>query len=256
MRPDYDLKVRPMLETRKDLGARFCQQILATCAPWLPKDVPALQVLEVGCGYGWTAFELASRCAKVIALEPCAEYADYASELSTQRPNMTVISTSITEFHSPERFDLVVLDNVYEHLPDQVNALRVIVEHMAPGGVLFLLCPNKLWPFEVHYGLPFLSYLPVPLADRYLRLTGRGQDYKDASYAPTYWGLRRALRRHPELEFTFCVPADLSLTQKGASLPYRIGAQVLERLPSFWAISKSLLVVATKRVATRSDALA
>jgi len=28
----------------------------------------------------------------------------------------------------------------------------------------------------------------LPLANFYLRITGRGEDYSDACYLPTYWG--------------------------------------------------------------------
>ena len=95
-----------------------------------------------------------------------------------------------------EAFDLVILDNVYEHLPDHDAALAAIWRAMRPGAVLYVLVPNKLWPVEAHYDLPFLSWLPLPLANRYLRLTRRGNSYEDASYAPTYWGLKTAMSKH------------------------------------------------------------
>jgi hypothetical protein len=99
---------------------------------------------------------------------------------------------------------------------------------------------------EAHYGLPFLAYLPVPLANRYLRATGRGTDYTDASYAPTYRRLVRLLRGQRDLRFAFVLPADLSLTYAGGPWHYRIGAALIRRLPLLWRISKSFLVVGVK----------
>jgi SAM-dependent methyltransferase len=161
--------------------------------------------------------------------------------------NLTFRQMSIYDLCDVNRYDLVVLDNVFEHLPDQPLALERISKSLKPGGAVFLLMPNKLWPIEAHYGLPFLSYLPLRLANIYLRLTGRAKDYTDASYAPTYFRLRRLLRARPELSFQFVLPADPSATTKGNALHYRLGIAAIRRFPILWAISKAILVVAVKR---------
>jgi hypothetical protein len=94
-----------------------------------------------------------------------------------------------------------------------------------------------------------LSYLPLPLANLYLQWTGRGTDYTDASYAPTYWRLNRLLRARKELSFSYVLPADLSLTTSGNAWHYRLGAAAIRCCPLLWAISKALLVVVKKRPA-------
>jgi hypothetical protein len=94
--------------------------------------------------------------------------------------------------------------------------------------------------------LPFLSYLPLSLANRYLRWTGRGTDYTDASYAPTYWRLNRLLRARPELEYHYVLPADVALTTAGGSWLYRTGIAAIRRWPALWAISKAFLVIVVK----------
>jgi hypothetical protein len=147
-------------------------------------------------------------------------------------------------------FDLAVMDNVLEHIEDQREALHQMSSLLALGGVAFLLIPNKLWPIEVHYKLPFLSYLPLPAANLYLRASGRGRDYRDASYAPTYLGLQGLLRERPELDARFTLPADTSLAQGGASTTYRLGTELIRRWPALWAISKSFLVLAKKMAPT------
>jgi SAM-dependent methyltransferase len=150
-------------------------------------------------------------------------------------------------WRSNRQFDLVILDNVYEHIPQQDLALERISALLKPGGAFYVVVPNKLWPMEVHYGLPFLSYLPVPLANAYLRITKRGTDYTDASFAPTYWSLKRQLAKRPELRYEFVLPADLSLTETGNSPLYRLGATAIRTFPGLWAISKALLVVGTRQ---------
>ena len=119
--------------------------------------------------------------------------------------------------------------------------------------MVYLLLPNKLWPMEVHYNLPFLSYLPLPLANLYLPVRAR-KDYTDASYSPTYWKLRRMLRDRGELDFGFMLPADLSLATNGNSWLYRNGVHAIQRFPFLWCISKAFLVVAKKRLTCRPRA--
>jgi hypothetical protein len=97
--------------------------------------------------------------------------------------------------------------------------------------------------------LPFLSYLPLSLANFYLRITGRGEDYSDACYLPTYWGLKKLLQERSEIRWQFVLPSDVTLATKGRSLHYRyyrLGVELIRRFPFLWAISKSFLVVGVK----------
>ncbi len=207
-----------------------------------------LDVLDVGCGYGHTAIELARRCRYVVGLEPSFPLLEHAQGLLGQSglANVAFRQGGVYELSETSCYDLIVLDNVFEHLPDQPRALEMLSAALRPGGLLYLLTPNKLWPVEVHYGLPLLSYLPLRLANRYLRWSGRGTDYTDASYAPTYFSLNRMLRARKELTFQYVLPAHLELAAAGRSLHYRWGAAIIRRFPWLWVISKALLVIAKK----------
>jgi SAM-dependent methyltransferase len=245
-RPSYDEGDQAMLAMRAPRARAFAKQVLDTAAPYLP-DRP-LRAIDVGCGYGHTAVELARRCEHVVGIEPFDEPAQFARQLASESglSNVEIRQQSIYELPERNAFDLAVLDNVFEHLPDQPGALANLSAALRPGGVLYMLMPNKLWPMEVHYHLPFLSYLPLPLANRYLRATGRGTDYTDASYAPTYFKLRRLLGEHPEFRFQFVLPADVSLATNGNALHYRLGVAAIRRFDWLWAISKAFLVIAVK----------
>lgn len=245
-RPAYDEGDQAMLAQRAPRARAFAKQVLDTSGPYLPER--PLSVIDVGCGYGHTAVELARQCERVVGIEPFDEPAAFAKELAAASGlrNLEIRQQSLYELPEREAFDLAVLDNVFEHLPDQVGALTKLSTALRPGGVLYLLMPNKLWPIEVHYHLPFLSYLPLTFANRYLQLTGRGQDYTDASYAPTYFKLRRLLDAHPELTYRFVLPADISLAANGNALYYRLGVAAIKRFEWLWAISKAFLVIAVK----------
>ncbi|MGH7134378.1 MAG: class I SAM-dependent methyltransferase [Pirellulales bacterium] len=234
---------------RERLAKGFSRQILATVGPFINVNDEDLVALDVGCGYGFTTAELAAQCRRVVGIEPSAALWAAAKALCESRRlnNVEMRHASAAELAESEAFDLAVLDNVLEHIADQSGALARISAALKPGGALFVIVPNKLWPLEVHYDLPFLSYLPLRIANRYLRLTRRGSDYTDASYAPTWLGLRRLFAARPELSYRFVLPADLSLATLGRSFHYRLGAAALRRCPWLWIISKMFVVVAVKR---------
>lgn len=247
-RPAYDQGAKCMLH-REVLAEGFARQILATVAPFLALPESAIDVLDVGCGYGFTTAELAKRCRRVVGVEPNMPLYEAARQLrdSSGLGNVEIRHCSATDLREEAAFDVAVLDNVLEHIADQPTALCRISAALKPGGALLVVVPNKLWPIEVHYDLPFLSYLPLRLANQYLRLSRRGVDYTDASYAPTWLGLRRLFAARPELSYRFVVPADISLATLGGSLHYRLGAAALRRFPWLWVISKVFVVVAVKQ---------
>lgn len=246
--PCYD-RARSMLSERAPRAPAFATLVLDTCAPFLAASPCELRVLDVGCGYGHTAIEMARRCARVVGIEPSEPLYRYAERLRASRgmENVEFRQASIYDFDESESYDVVVLDNVLEHLADQTLALRRISQCLKPRGVAFILAPNKLWPIEVHYRLPFLGYLPLKAANRYLRATGRGDDFTDASYAPTCFGIRRLFESLPDLEYQYVVPSNVALATRGWSASYALGAAAIRRFPWLWAISKVFLIVAVKK---------
>ncbi|MFO0946260.1 MAG: class I SAM-dependent methyltransferase [Planctomycetota bacterium] len=228
-----------MLEARGPLAEAFARQILETTRPYLPKAAQELHVLDVGCGYGHTALELARRCQQVTGIEPSRPLAEIADQLGKESglQNVTFRHAGIDSLEDAEVYDLVVLDNVFEHLPDQKNAIKRIARTNWHGGVLYILVPNKLWPMEVHYGHIPQRYLPLPLANVCCG-SRRGWNYTDASYAPTYFRLNRLAAAATTLDFTTRSPPTFPLTMDGGSLTYRVGAAVFARAPCYGSFPK------------------
>lgn len=249
--PDYE-QASLSKDQRGRLAAGFAKQIELTTEPLRDQPFSRCAVVDIGCGYGHTALELARSCARVVGVEPSPGLAAHARELAAQHEasRFELREHSVGQLDDLETFDVAVMDNVLEHIEDQPEALHRLSRCLKLGGVAFILVPNKTWPIEAHYALPFLSYLPLPLANRYLRVTGRGHDYRDASYAPSYRQLKRLLAQRPELDSRLTVPADISLAGGGNRAVYKIGVEALRQFPQLWAISKSFLVIAKKTSAT------
>jgi hypothetical protein len=106
-----------------------------------------------------------------------------------------------------------------------------------------------------------LSYLPLPPATRYLCASGRGTDYRDASYAPSCRRLWTLLGERPELDARLTLPADISLAEGGGSLVYRVGGAHAAPLPAAAGAVQGGFVVAKEvtvapyRTATRMSAI-
>lgn len=89
--------------------------------------------------------------------------------------------------------DFAMLNHLYEHVGDQPALFREVHRVLAPGGAAYVSAGNRLMVMEPHYRLPILSWLPRPLADRYLRWTGRGRTYRGIRFR-TRGDLARMIR--------------------------------------------------------------
>lgn len=97
------------------------------------------RVLEVGCGAGAFAARLDSG-AEVWGIEPDPQAAEFASS------NLDRVIIGTYE-QAAERlpdcyFDLLICNDVIEHMRDHDHFLRVVQRHLVPGATLVISVPN------------------------------------------------------------------------------------------------------------------
>jgi SAM-dependent methyltransferase len=73
-------------------------------------------------------------------------------------------------------FDVIVLNEVIEHVQDDQATIAEAMRTLQPGGRIVIYAPNRLYPFETHgiylgkrfvFGnIPFINWLPTPLRNR------------------------------------------------------------------------------------------
>jgi len=97
-------------------------------------------------------------------------------------------------------FDLVVLDQVIEHVNDQKRVLSEALRVVKPTGVVYIACPNYLRFYEPHYKIWFFPLLPKSLGSLYLRLRGRGPELLRQLRYTTNARVRKLLRDRKEIE--------------------------------------------------------
>ncbi|MBF6601219.1 MAG: methyltransferase domain-containing protein [Dehalococcoidia bacterium] len=98
-------------------------------------------------------------------------------------------------------FDVVVLNEVIEHVQDDAATLCEALRVIAPGGRIVIYAPNRLFPFETHgiylgdrfvFGnIPFINWLPDRLRNR---LVPHARAYTKRGIRRTYGGLPVTVR--------------------------------------------------------------
>lgn len=144
--------------------------------------------LDLGCSSGVITTLLAPLFSTCVGLDYDGVALRHADRSGPNRPaflNGDAMRLPLAD----ESVDVVICAQVYEHVPSDVRLAQEIYRVLKPGGFVFFSGPNKLFPVEPHYYLPFLHWLPERLANAYLRFTGRGQFFYERSR--TLWGLRR-----------------------------------------------------------------
>ena len=92
--------------------------------------IPAgAQVLDIGCGIGAVAYDIAERAGAIVTGIDISEHnVDIARERFSH-PNLTYILGDALEYLPDSRFDIVILSNVLEHLPERPAFLRRVHEN-------------------------------------------------------------------------------------------------------------------------------
>jgi SAM-dependent methyltransferase len=96
-------------------------------------------------------------------------------------------------------FDMALLNEVLEHVPNEARGLQEIHRVLKPGGILIIFSPNRWYPFETHgvylkgtkkrvpHYMPLIPYIPLGIGQRFF-------DY----WARNYWPgqLRRLVEQN------------------------------------------------------------
>jgi len=128
--------------------------------------------LENGCGIGLYLEHLIPLGCEVVGLEFDFQR---AVEAKTKADHITCATGEFLPF--PEgSFDLILSNEVIEHVFDDRKAVQEMIRTLCPEGRMILFCPNRWYPFETHgiyrrgtyhFGNKlFVNYLPVPLRNR------------------------------------------------------------------------------------------
>jgi 2-polyprenyl-3-methyl-5-hydroxy-6-metoxy-1,4-benzoquinol methylase len=117
-------------------------------------------VLDVGCGKGELAYDLATRGrANVTGVDRNPESLRFAGA-RFRTPGLAFVESDIYNWEPSHAFDVIVLSNVLEHLSDRVGLLRRLVQECEPKRVLIRVpSAERDWtvPLRLELGLAHFS---------------------------------------------------------------------------------------------------
>jgi len=109
-------------------------------------ELRAKRILDIGCGLGMyvSRFRQFSDDVYGVDVDP-----DKIARASSWLPNLQVAPAEALPF-DPATFDVILLNEVIEHVDDDRRSIREAYRVLAPGGHIVVYAPNRLYPFETH----------------------------------------------------------------------------------------------------------
>ncbi|NLV78609.1 MAG: methyltransferase domain-containing protein [Rhodococcus sp.] len=174
---------------------------------------PGCRAIDIGAGAGRHSFELYRRGADVVAFDRSADdmkaVADMfvAMELEGEAPEGALARAEVGDAlalpYDDATFDVVLISEVLEHVPEDERAIAELVRVLRPGGVAAVTVPRWLpekvcWALSDAYheveGGHVRIYKADELAAKLTRagLVVRGTDHAHALHSP-YWWLKCAV---------------------------------------------------------------
>jgi SAM-dependent methyltransferase len=202
-------------------------------------------ILDVGCGIGTYVRRLLRESPHV-----------YGIDISFQRVREGTAGNLLVAVgeHLPfadGSFDVVILNEVIEHVADDRETMREVIRVLRPGGHAVLYAPNRLYPFETHgiywrkryvFGnIPLVNYLPNGLRDR---LVPHARAYTAAGMRRMHEGLSARVVVHG-----YVYPGFDNITAKWPNLGRVLRGTLYraERSPTFARFGLSHFLVLQKR---------
>lgn len=106
-----------------------------------------LKILDVGCGGGLLSESLARLGATVTGIDPSEELINVARHHAAQNLDKPpeYIVTNIENYHKENcnKFDVVVISEVLEHVENKPLFLKLALNTLKPAGSLFITTPQK-----------------------------------------------------------------------------------------------------------------
>lgn len=151
-----------------------------------------ISVLEIGCGEGGNLkpfLDLGCKCMGIDLNAHQIENAKHYYAAHPQLPKLDLICEDIYNMeHLNDQFDLIMLRDVIEHIPDQERFMNFVKRFLNKNGVLFFGFPPWYNPFGGHQQvltgfaskIPYYHILPKPLYLGILNLFGyKKEDVKE-----------------------------------------------------------------------------
>lgn len=181
------------------------KKIFSIIKDFSKKDLKTSICLEVGCSTGINTNYLADFIGECVGTDIDDKAVHYGFTHRKQNVHFIVGDAMQLPF-SDNFFDLVVCNHVYEHVPDSQVLMREIFRVLKSGGFCYFAAGNKYSIIEGHYKLPFLSWLPKSIANKYMQFFGKGTIYYENHLS--YFKLKQLVQKFTVTDYTLNIMHD------------------------------------------------
>jgi SAM-dependent methyltransferase len=132
------------------------------------RPLEGARVLSSGCGFGGSLLAYHDAGATTVTgVEVDPEYVRFSRLRVADLPDAEVLAYDGDRLpFDADAFDVVESMDVIEHTADDRGYLAELARVLAPGGLILLVTPNRLWPVEQHFDVVGPPWLPIGAANR------------------------------------------------------------------------------------------
>jgi len=99
-------------------------------------------VLDLGSADVFMAEALAPFFKQIVSVDGSKELIERARARLGENTNITLVNSLIEEFETPQKFDLVLLSFILEHVADPVEVAAKALTFVKPDGAMLVMVPN------------------------------------------------------------------------------------------------------------------
>lgn len=153
-----------------------------------------LKVLELGCGEGGNLLPFVEAGCHGTGIDLNQSKIEFGLQRMSRFTSSGRMDLRAEDIYNPNieteftgQFDLIVLKDVIEHLPDQPQAMKQMQKFLKPNGLLFIGWPPWSMPFGGHQQIaigwmqkfPWIHLLPRSAYDAVIRLTKQSPETRE-----------------------------------------------------------------------------
>ena len=144
-------------------------------------------ILEIGCGEAGNLKPFVDMGCKATGIDISCSRVELAKEFYNDHPNrgnLTLICQDIYKVNPDKKYDVIIMRDVIEHIPNQEKFMGFVKNFLKPDGKFFLAFPPWQNPFGGHQqicrskvlsALPWFHLLPRPLYKFVLKVFGENE---------------------------------------------------------------------------------
>lgn len=159
------------------------------------------KLLDVGCAEGLISYYLSKHFKEVVGADVDEIAIKRAKRNRKKKLSFRLLNSDGSFPFKNNSFDIIVANQIYEHADDPDLLMNEIFRVLKTNGVVFMGAGNKFVIRDAHYpNLPFVSWIPIRLADFYVRTTKSGEYYEPR--LRSVWGIKDLIKKFQAEDYT------------------------------------------------------